>query len=326
MNQKYNNNEPFTQVPNSIINNEKLSLAAKGLLAILLSNSSNWKTMVTEIYRRSLGSTKSQQKTMKELKKMGYVTQSKKRSPSTNTFDWNTIVHVNPITPQVDSPYVEKRPVEKRPLQNEPVGIVTVETRPINNTNTDNINPDNIKREKEKSIRKEEQEKPEIENEFNPPTIQEIKLFFESINSNFAIANAFFNEFQMRNWYDVKGNKVSNWKGLARYYSASNPNKHFEINADEKKLISVFAKKLYGRIYQSMLADANEKGNENPIFYFNDTHVIKCVFDLCARERLDTYAKLFAYLELNKANANSYLEFKKSLGLTSSNDKGTKYV
>ena len=121
----------FTQVPNYILSDPKLSIEAKGLLAILLSNAAYWKIQITEIYRRSINSEARQRRVLKELIDNGLVVQEKKRNPKTKRFEWKHIINVprifkgNPIPDthslQVEIPLVENADMEKPSLGKPPI-------------------------------------------------------------------------------------------------------------------------------------------------------------------------------------------------------------
>jgi hypothetical protein len=149
----------FTQIPNSILNNPALSLASKGLLAILLSNAKNWKIRITEIYRRSSNSEKSQRKPLNELVIGGYITQKKVRNPQTKTFDWVYKIDTEPSgrKVQMEIPLAENETVQKP----------SAETMPINNTDINNINSDNTNKKEETGSEKEKKKKNNSEPEDN---------------------------------------------------------------------------------------------------------------------------------------------------------------
>ena len=66
-------NADFTMIPNSIINDKSLSLRAKALYIVLLSNSKNWEINLQEISSRSVESFKVHKEVVNELIKVGLV-------------------------------------------------------------------------------------------------------------------------------------------------------------------------------------------------------------------------------------------------------------
>lgn len=146
---KMNNkiNEPFTMVPNRILNDPSLSLAEKGLIAIFLSNADDWKIILEEIYTRSSNREKSHKTVMKELKTKGYFTQVKKRNPVTRKFEWENKLHSFPVEPSMRTLPIQKGMKQGEPAQSEPVP-----GHPDNNTNSNNTNTTITKEEIRKKI------------------------------------------------------------------------------------------------------------------------------------------------------------------------------
>ena len=63
----------FTQISNSVFENEKLSYRAKGLIGYLLSRPNNWKFNKTDLVRRSTEGRDAVYKAIDELKEQGYL-------------------------------------------------------------------------------------------------------------------------------------------------------------------------------------------------------------------------------------------------------------
>lgn len=51
--------------------------------------------------------------------------------------------------------------------------------------------------------------------EFTPPTLQQVKDFFNENGYSLAIAEKMFNSYSVANWIDSRGNPVKNWKQKA---------------------------------------------------------------------------------------------------------------
>ena len=69
----------FTLIPNLMIRDPKISYRAKGLLCLLLSNSSGWKSYVTQISKDSKEGIEAIQSALRELERFGYVLRLKYR-------------------------------------------------------------------------------------------------------------------------------------------------------------------------------------------------------------------------------------------------------
>ena len=63
----------FTQVSNSMLEDERLSWRAKGLLCYMLSRPNNWKINKTDLYKRATEGRDAMQKTLTELKQFNYL-------------------------------------------------------------------------------------------------------------------------------------------------------------------------------------------------------------------------------------------------------------
>jgi hypothetical protein len=47
---------------------------------------------------------------------------------------------------------------------------------------------------------------------FSPPTLQEVKIYFQENGFSETLAERFYNGYQVADWKDSKGNKINNWK------------------------------------------------------------------------------------------------------------------
>lgn len=68
-----NTNENYTQLNNHSIQNNQLSLQAKGLLLVLLSNKETWRPYIDELSKRSKNGRDSHRAAFEELKDAGYI-------------------------------------------------------------------------------------------------------------------------------------------------------------------------------------------------------------------------------------------------------------
>lgn len=68
-----NTNENYTQLNNHSIQNNQLSLQAKGLLLVLLSNKETWRPYIDELSKRSKNGRDSHRTAFEELKDAGYI-------------------------------------------------------------------------------------------------------------------------------------------------------------------------------------------------------------------------------------------------------------
>lgn len=76
----------FTQVSNSLLNDSEVTLQAKGLLIIFLSNTEDWTIQMKEIITRSKNGRDAQYGILNELIKHGYVARIEYRDKTTKRF------------------------------------------------------------------------------------------------------------------------------------------------------------------------------------------------------------------------------------------------
>jgi hypothetical protein len=233
-NKKDRKNNGFTKAPNGFMWDETLSLEEKALLILIASNAKDWKIHITEIYSRSNNSPASQRKVVKGLMGKGHLKRIDGRGGNNQKFGYEyqysftgglCVPDEKPCdgfpdteTPKTESPNVGTPKVE----------IPATETADTNNTKLNNTKMNNIKqKEIIRTERSESKEIPELQEEkkqgFVAPTQQEAKQYFESIGSDAAAAFSFFTEFNERNWSTTKGERVHDWKAMARFQIRANP-------------------------------------------------------------------------------------------------------
>ncbi|WP_051087874.1 hypothetical protein [Salinicoccus albus] len=76
----------FTQVSNSLLNDSEITVQAKGLLIIFLSNTEDWKIQMKEIITRSKNGRDAHYKMLNELIKHGYVARVEYRDKKTKRY------------------------------------------------------------------------------------------------------------------------------------------------------------------------------------------------------------------------------------------------
>lgn len=113
--------ERFSIVDNKVIEDERLSFKARGLLIYMLSKPDDWKFHTEELAKHSSQEGLSAVRTaLKEIEKCGYLKRKRERS-SKGTFtsqDW--LLTDKPLSsPQVENPHVDKPQVEKPRVDNQ---------------------------------------------------------------------------------------------------------------------------------------------------------------------------------------------------------------
>ena len=112
--------ERFSIVDNKVIEDERLSFKARGLLIYMLSKPDDWKFHAEELAKHSSKEGLSAVRTaLKEIEKCGYLRRKRERSPK-GTFtsqDW-LLTDTPLVAPQVDYPHVVYPRVDNRTLPN----------------------------------------------------------------------------------------------------------------------------------------------------------------------------------------------------------------
>ena len=99
---KFNFEGQFTQVPNSWLRDERLSLRAKGLLAQLMSHSDGWSVTIDNLAKFNGCGRDAIRSTVRELEEAGYLTRRQDRSEkgefAETIWDTSEPVTVSPVT------------------------------------------------------------------------------------------------------------------------------------------------------------------------------------------------------------------------------------
>ena len=86
----------FTQVPNQVIKDDRLSFKAKGLYTHLISKPDNWTFYIDEMVRSSKDGKSSVQSGLKELEKYGYLCRVKAKDEKGKFAGWDYLIRINP--------------------------------------------------------------------------------------------------------------------------------------------------------------------------------------------------------------------------------------
>ena len=132
---------PYVQIDKSILNNEKLSWRAKGLLVYLLSLPNDWKVYLDEVTKHSTDKITSTRSAFSELKDAGYVKKVSTRDDKGHITGWETIVYETPNI-ETESPDSGESTLSENPDVGKPH---CGETDTTNNNYSNNEKPNNIK-------------------------------------------------------------------------------------------------------------------------------------------------------------------------------------
>lgn len=126
----------YTIINNSILDNNRLSFKARGLLIYMLSKPDDWKFYELELEKHSQVDGQSAIKSaLKEIERTGYL--KRQRSRENGKFiktDWilAETPDVSAFSPQVEKPFVDNPPMEKPPVDNQPL-LSIEDTKNLNN-------------------------------------------------------------------------------------------------------------------------------------------------------------------------------------------------
>jgi DNA-binding MarR family transcriptional regulator len=123
-------NRNYTVINNTVLNDDRLSLKARGLAAYLLTKPDDWRINRDLLASQFPDGVWAVRGALKELERAGYL--SRTRHQNNGRFTWEITLHEIPILPVVENqpvdetPVVEKQPIEKQPIENQP-SIVSTE-------------------------------------------------------------------------------------------------------------------------------------------------------------------------------------------------------
>lgn len=151
----------FTQISNSVFENENLSYRAKGVLGYLLSRPNNWKFNKTDLVRRSTEGRDAIYKAIDELKEQGYLHIYRNVLKDGKFDGWIWEYDDIPFMPE----HLKNRTTEKQPNTGEKQPIPRTTENPYdgktvlreistyNNTELNNTNNNNNKEKEIKTIK-----------------------------------------------------------------------------------------------------------------------------------------------------------------------------
>ncbi len=192
----------FTQVPNDLLFDKRVSFGARILFCYLASKPNNWKIINQNIITNLNISSDSVAKYFNELLETGWITREREiNEKGQYCGGYNYTIYYEPKTPLLgENPNTEKVLIRKKSGNNN--NIIS-----INNIKTTN-NMDIILAE-EKTQKK-----------FVPPTIEEITAYSKEIDAGIDAEQFFY-------WYEAKGwmigkNKMKDWKAAVRTWKRKN--------------------------------------------------------------------------------------------------------
>lgn len=174
----------FTQVANSLINDDRLSLKAKGLFLYLNSKPDDWTFSIDRIARQQKDSAESVATGINELIKFGYLSREQKNNEGVFGPMIYELSYSNSTASQFSGD------------GNTGDGFCG-NGKPPHTSNKDSNKKESTKKDF---------------NGFVPPLLDYVKEYFKENGYTEESAIKAFNYYTTGNWKDSRGNKVKNWK------------------------------------------------------------------------------------------------------------------
>ena len=203
----------FTALSNNCIRSMRLSLKAKGLLALMLSLPDNWEYSIGGLVAMCQEGERAVTAALDELKKNRYVVVKKYLPNETESkrFEYEYIVSDEPLPDEPESEQdprfagqgVQKQGVQNQPLQNVPLAIYNIDKI---KTNKERI--------RECSLHSHSLSAREAKPRFAPPTVEEVREYCES-RHNSVKAEEFVAHYESNGWM-VGKTPMKDWKAAVR--------------------------------------------------------------------------------------------------------------
>ena len=122
----------YVIVDKAFLLNEKISLKAKGLLALLLSYPDNWQFYEAEIVQHAADKANSLSSGLKELIENGYIVRKLGKDETGKFKGYEYHIYEKPITekPITEKPIMEK-PITEKPITEKPITEKPITEKPI---------------------------------------------------------------------------------------------------------------------------------------------------------------------------------------------------
>ena len=156
----------YVIVDKAFLMNEKISLKAKGLLALLLSYPDNWQFYEAEIVQHAADKANSLSSGLKELIENGYIVRKLGKDETGKFKGYEYHIYEKPIT---EKPIMEK-PITEKPITEKPITEKPITENPVLLNNKDTKNKDtknkNTKNKNTKNKNTKTASSPELASEF----------------------------------------------------------------------------------------------------------------------------------------------------------------
>ena len=186
-----NLSQNFTMIPNWLINNQEISLKAKGLFIFLASKPNNFNFSAKGLSKLNKEGVTSINNCLKELENIGLLIRKKIKGDDKRFIGIEYILMDKPL----DGNTVSGKPTDGKPNVGKPTNINNKDLpkKEINNKEINNKEVNN-------------------KNIFVPPTLEEVKSYFKEKGYKEETAITAFEYYNVSNWHDKNNNQVKNWK------------------------------------------------------------------------------------------------------------------
>ena len=107
---QHNRQNPYAQINKRVLEDDRLSWKAKGVLCYLLSRPDNWKTHVNQLVTVSTDQETSTRTAIAELIKAGYIQRFRRTNAKGVITAWQYVISEDPVeNPDVENPDVENQ-------------------------------------------------------------------------------------------------------------------------------------------------------------------------------------------------------------------------
>ena len=197
----------YTRVKNDFVNDERLSLQAKGFLLVILSLPDDWSFSVRGLMKLTGAKMSMVEKLLSELKECGYAEKKKERDSRGRITAHSWDFYDLPQDHILNSPYMENTIYGNHHIWKSPYIDSTIygENNTIPNTNNNkelNITNDSCKQSRTH------------ETKFTPPTVDEVRSYCQE-RKNGIDPEAFIDFYQSKGW-KVGKNTMKDWKAAVR--------------------------------------------------------------------------------------------------------------
>lgn len=185
---------PFTQVPNELLNDPRLSWKAKAIWSYIQSKPIDWDFATERMSTDSIDGRDATRSGIAELQKYGYIIAKKQASGRIKYY-------LNLPKPQTENPSLGAEPETEKPTDGK---THSGKTRPISNKD--------IKQRKSNT----KKEPPQTESKrFIPPTLEEVQAYCLE-RKNKVDAELFLNHYEANGWVQNGNKKIKDWRAAVR--------------------------------------------------------------------------------------------------------------